>query len=287
MSRNLFLAYVILFLISPVYGQTVPNGNFEGPPFQWSAIVQGGILSIGSSSTVELLEGKDTTLGTGEGRSSARMVNDDKSATLQTRTKFPIDKRPTYFGFLHNYYSHGQGEKGYGRLLLTKLNSSTQEIDTILDEKITLENAVLDWSRISIDLTDKYKSTETPDSAHIEFVVSEGAIITPKTFLMIDDILLIAPTVNTRSSILENQLAFFPNPLSEGKVQIEFNTSYIGPASLLIFDKLGRLVHSTNFEKRASGSFSKAFDLSMLATGSYTATLRMKDQMLSEKLLIN
>jgi len=286
MTKSLLFLCSILFLIGSANAQVVPNGNFEGPPFDWAGSGTGGILTIGGQKSFKLLEDKDTTILSAEGRSSAFMKNDDKVAGLTTRTKFPIDVRPMYFGFLHNYFPHASGEKGHGRLMLTKLNSSTQEIDTILNAIIVLDNVVLDWSRISMDLTDEYLSTETPDSAYLEFMVSSDTISSPESFLTVDDILLIAPTIDVENPILDEELTIFPNPSTGGNIQFEMNSAYVGQVDLTITDINGRVVRIAQFDKNTVGKHSERLDLSTLASGSYTATFDTRNGQVSKMLIV-
>ncbi|MFC2116274.1 Ig-like domain-containing protein [Bacteroidota bacterium] len=93
-------------------------------------------------------------------------------------------------------------------------------------------------------------------------------------------------TVGMESSVLapsidEKPIRIYPNPVSDGKVTIEFDADIDGLASVSIYDISGRICHRSRIENNET-----AIDVSQLKSGLYIIKLSNNNKVISHKLLI-
>lgn len=218
--------------------------------------------------------------------------------------------RDHFFGSVYvteeNYNDHWQLADDYGKFALgdefgmipTEANAApiiTSTVDDYLIQQLGQnETVVMDVNALF----------EDPDGDILEFSVSssssmvhafffgdqlrvradEGfsgtATITLSAFDGIEKVSIsfeVSSTVNVYEKLLDNSLSLFPNPVTNGYLDVSFNENNNGDVYIRIFNLNGQLVDSYNFRKTYS-EFNERLEISHIDNGFYMLEIQFNGE---------
>jgi len=282
MRKSLTLLSIML-CSTLVYSQNIPNGNFEGPPFDWVGEM-GGTTAIGGRAIVSISSETTDTLFAAEGSIFARMVNNSGIGGIQQQ--FAYSSRPKSLRGFCAYLPGDKDEVAAIVVIMTKFNSTTMTADTLLNDSILITKGSYPWKEVAIDLDDKYRMAGNPDTAYIGVFNSVTSVVTSGTFLAVDYLRFseFSSSVNNKTSPF-SQIDIFPNPSRES-TNLSFELLGNEPVYFQIMDMTGKVQKTYLYENHQSGVLHQ-IDLRDLTPGMYICALTTLNGRATERLLVN
>jgi hypothetical protein len=287
------MKYIITLFASALVGfssvgQSVPNGDFSGAPFNWKGGTAGGSLSITGAGSRDIIHGEDTITVESVGPGGFAILRNNPGKYAAVYQEFPYTQRPDFFQLNYNYFAAGVDEIGAAIIRFTKYNTTTMQSDIILLDTILFTETSYPWKLAKLDLTNLYQSSENPDTAYVGFFSSVGATATAGTTLIIDDIDLTSASTSTKDLFtgLSGVPKLSPNPMvSNASISYELNES--SDINIQVFDINGKLVKEVLNENQISGSHSIDFNVSDLKSGFYFVKFSSGDYRFDEKIVVS
>ncbi len=267
------------------FGQLVPNGDFEGGMTNW----QGANTTLVSTVNVTI-SGNTTTLYPAGGAKMAFMQSTTTTAVLIQ--KFAYTQRPNSFRYMFCYLPAGAGELGYGFVRLTKYNTTTSKVDTLLSVGVIMNGASYPWKEAIIELGDKYKKTGNPDTAYVYFTNSGGATHLTGTSLILDNIKFSANNASIKeitdaNRVLVGKPTITPNPVVD-KATINYQINTASDVKIELYDMTGKLIKEIANEKKLNfGIYSAELDASDINPGIYFYKITTGSYSTTEKIIIS
>jgi hypothetical protein len=264
------------------FGQLVPNGDFEAGNASWS----GTNATITDKVTVNLQSGGTEDLLPVSGTKLAFLQNTTTIAVLTQ--KFAYTQRPNSFRFQYCYLPAGQGELGAAFVRLTKYNTTTMKVDTLIGTTgLVFTAGSYPWKEGILELGDKYKMAGNPDTAWVYFITSVSATRLQGTSMVLDNIKFSANSASF--SELNNNIvgtpSVSPNPMSDQAV-INYQINTTSDVKIELYDMTGKMVKELLNEKQNYGKYSTEVDASDLNPGVYFYKISTGAYSTTEKLII-
>ncbi len=138
-------------------------------------------------------------------------------------------------------------------------------------------NTASDWKNIYVDLSD-FAGSENVQIV-IEIISAKG------NNAFVNNVELYASNIITPLELVENTIAIYPNPATNGTVNISFNLSNSQPAQLFVYNSQGSFVS----EKTIPNALNQTFEVTtaQLPNGIYFARIVGKQIDVSRSFLIN
>ena len=273
----------ILFCSTMVSSQNIPNGNFEGPPFDWEGKTD-GTTAIGGRAIVSISSETTDTLLAAEGSIFAYMINNSGIGGLQQQ--FAYSSRPKSLRGFCAYLPGDKDEIAAIVVIMTKYNSTTMSADTLLNDSILITKGSYPWKEVSIDLDDKYRMAGNPDTAFIGVFNSVTSVVTSGTFFAVDFLRFseFSTSINDKPSTF-SQIDIFPNPCQES-TNLSFEFQGNEPVNFEIMDMTGKVQRSYLIDNQQGGILHQ-IDLHDLTPGMYICALTTLNGRATERLLVN
>ena len=116
------------------FGQLVPNGDFETGMTGWKGANAGAVSTVNVT-----ISGNPTILYPAGGAAMAFMQSTTTTSVITQ--KFAYTQRPNSLRYMFCYLPAGAGELGYGIVRLTKYNTTTSKVDTLLSVGVIMNAA--------------------------------------------------------------------------------------------------------------------------------------------------
>lgn len=285
MKKILLTSILALSSALAVNAQNVPNGDFETP-------VSGGVLPgwQALSGTVQQTTTVSVNSQNYVSKSGPRFLllqNTTNVASIRTN-KFAYASRPKTLRFLCTYLPATPATERFGiYVLMTKKNGST--IDTIFNSLYASNpGQIYPWADFTVDLTSNYKSTETPDSAVVQFITSLSSP-TQGSALMVDDVIF--RDWGLAITGVENQFSknvnVYPNPAAnQSTINVNFELNSTSDIKIDLYDMQGRIVKSLPKESLTNGTYNKELNIEGLTSGVYICKVTANNQVQTSKIVI-
>lgn len=262
--KKIFTVLCSTLIGTLAFGQLVPNGDFESGNTKWS----GSNTTIANKVTVNLSSGGQEDLLPVGGSGLAFMQNTTTIAVLTQ--KFAYTQRPNSFRFMYCYLPAGQGELGAGFVRLTKYNSTTMKVDTLVNSGLIFTAGSYPWKEAILDLSDKYKMAGNPDTAWVYFITSVSSTRLQGTSLVLDNVKFSANAASFAelNNNLVGEPAISPNPMND-KAVINYQINTTSDVKIELFDMAGKRVKEILNEKQNYGKYSAEVDATDLTPGIY------------------
>ncbi len=138
-------------------------------------------------------------------------------------------------------------------------------------------NGASDWKNVYVDLSD-FAGSENVQLV-IEVISAQG------NNAFVDNIELYASNIITPLELVKNTITVYPNPASNGTVNISFNLSNSQPAKLLIYDSQGSFV----YDESIPNALNQTFEITtmQLPNGIYFARIVGNQTDISRSFVVN
>jgi len=138
-------------------------------------------------------------------------------------------------------------------------------------------NSTSDWKNIYIDLSDFARSENV--QIVIEIISAQG------NNAFVDNVELFASNIINPIELVENTITVYPNPATNGTVNISVNLNRSQPAKLFVYNSQGSFV----YEKTIPNALNQTFEITtiQLPNGIYFARIVGSDIDMSRSFLIN
>jgi len=210
----------------------------------------------------------------------------DLISGLPSGAQFPLGTTTTTYT-----YTDADGNIGSCTFEVTVLTQLTVQLDTILDDKGglniggvqisvggSLSPYTFEWFRNNVLLpNDINEDLDSIGNGSYTVIITDEVGCTATAGPFVVDSL-----VNITTPDWGNGLLIVPNPTS-GQLSVIFPTQMSEDVYFSTFDMTGRLV----FQQMVEAPQQMDFDLSNLADGMYTILIRVKDQVLARKIVVN
>lgn len=264
------------------FGQLVPNGDFEAGNAKWS----GTNTTIADKVTVSNPSGGTEDLLPVSGTKLAFMQNTTTIAVLTQ--KFAYNQRPKSFRFQYCYLPAGQGELGGAFVRLTKYNSATNKVDTLIRTTgLVFTGGSYPWKEAILELGDKYIGAGNPDTAYVYFITSFSNVRLQGTSMILDNIKFSAnsATFSELNNNIVGTPSISPNPMNE-KAVINYQINTTSDVKIELYDMTGKMVKELLNEKQNYGKYSTEVDATDLNPGIYFYKISTGAYSTTEKLII-
>ena len=282
--KKVFTILFSVFVASTSYGQMVPNGGFE----------TNGVWSGSNATYISSLK-----VTTQTGSEQLNPVNDSKFGFLQSTSstafiaqKFAFSTRPNSFRYMYYYLPAGAGEVALGLVRLTKYNTTTQKVDTLLNTGVIMNAGSYPWKEVIIELSDKYKMAGNPDTAYVLFSNSAGSTHLAGTALTLDNIKFSANSASTKeiadaNRILVGKPSISPNPVNtNATITYQINTAT--DVKIELYDMAGKMIKEIANEKSLNfGTYTAQLDASNVNPGIYFYKISTGSYSTTEKIIIS
>jgi len=268
------------------FGQMVPNGDFEGGATAW----QGSNTNLVNSVTINLQGG---------GTEQLMPVGGQKLAILQSTTttafliqKFAFTQRPNSFRFMFCYLPAGAGEVGAAFVRLTKYNTTTMKVDTLLNSGVIINAASYPWKEAILELGDKYKMAGNPDTAYVAFFNSASTTHLQGTSLVLDNVKFSANSASTKelvnaNNVLVGKPSVSPNPVRDNAT-ISYQVNTACDVKIELFDMTGKLIKQIANEKKLNfGNYTADLNVENITPGVYFYKVTAGTYTATEKIVIS
>lgn len=301
MKRNLLLTLVFAFVAcTGAFAQAIPNGDFEN----WTTdsalridnwTIASGRLTRYTSVNITTSQGQQTVNPpSGQYFVGLQPVVASGQAYPGVLTQgFPTTARPKYFQGNFMYIVGSSNVETFGlTVALTKWDTTTQKRVVIGSYSQNLKGggngSVYPFAKVQATLN--YTSTETPDSAFVQFYSFRGVTtVSPNTTLFIDKVEFTDVQLPTSVEEVKNivgMVSNYPNPFSNTTtIAYELRTS--GQVSLKVYDISGREVSTLVNTTQGAGKHQAEFNGSDLSEGVYIYQLRAGDAVSTGKMIIS
>ncbi|MCB9251753.1 MAG: T9SS type A sorting domain-containing protein [Flavobacteriales bacterium] len=280
--KKIFTVLCSILIGTGAFAQMVPNGGFEDGATEW----KGNNAQIIDKVTVNLSSG---------GQEVILPVNGTKMAFLQNTTtvasisqKFAYSQRPNSFRFMYNYLPAGQGEAAAAIVRLTKYNTTTMSVDTLISVAFVFPSASYPWKEAILELSDKYKITGNPDTAYISFITSVSTVRLQGTSMILDNVKFSENSATAKE--LNNNLVgapeISPNPVSD-KATIRYQINTTSDVKVELYDMSGKMVKEILNEKQNYGTYTAEVDVEGLTPGIYYYKVSTGSYSETNKLIIS
>jgi hypothetical protein len=284
MLKNLTL-FLLMIASSVSYSQMIPNGDFEGPPFEWKGS-SGGSTSIGGIAIVPKAGGGNDTILPFEGNGMGKLSSTSTSGSLSQT--FAFSGRPDTYRFMYNYIPKGD-DVGRAILILTKYNSGNSSRDTLIHDSLDIDTAFYpDWKEAVMDLRSRYKMSGDADTGFVQFISSATEDINENTTLTLDNIRFAAfsSSVDELTIELISSPQILPNPVA-GNATLNYELRRPSDATIQIMDINGKTLITLNRDNLFSGSHSEDIDTRELANGIYICNIKAGSSMARTKFVVS
>lgn len=266
--------------------ELVPNGSFENITNNqidnWDVLA--GTVSVRNDITVTANGVQETQLPT-FGNNMLFMQNSTNVPVIATK-RFAYNQRPKSLVSQIMYLPQNGNERYLFYVLLSKWDADSSKRDTILSATIQGGNSVYPWSRLIVDISSLYTSTDNPDSAYVLIApsINNGAA-TQNTALVVDDVKLVNYTASQEEidNHFVGEVTLAPNPMtSTSTIKYKINTKT--NVNIDLYDITGKHVKQVLNEDQNYGEYSVNLDRGTLPagvyfckiqTGSYTKTIKL------------
>lgn len=245
------------------YSQLIPNGDFEGPPFDWKG-TGGGNASLSSSEDLTLSDNSEVTLTAFAGTFYGEVINTSSIAGMWQKT--PFTGRPASLRFAYTYVPKGDGDAGGVIVYFTKYNTSTSQVDTILGDTAIFEAEQYPWQEYTLDLEDKYQNSDSPDSMYFLFTASLFSSFNQGTLLAVDNIRFSNHSAAVNKNTKPATTFVSPNPATS-EINVKVDAKQIG-TSYIVYNQYGKKVKTGVLR-----NMSNTIDVSNLSKGVYLFNL--------------
>lgn len=303
MKRNLLLTLVFAFVAcTGAFAQAIPNGDFEN----WSTDSAGLHIDNWTLGSGKLTRYTSLNVNTQQGQQTvnppsgqyfiglqAAVVNNQAYPGFLTQG-FATTLRPKYFQANVMYLVGSSNQEAFGlTVALTKWDSATQKRVVIGSYSNNLKGGasngtVFPFAKVQVELS--YTSTETPDSAFVQFFSFRGVqTVSPNTALFVDKAEFTDTKLPTGIEEVKNivgTVSNYPNPFSNSTT-IAYELRNSGQVSLKVYDISGREVSTLVNVAQGAGKHQVEFNGSSLSEGVYIYQLRAGDAVSTGKMIIS
>ncbi len=285
MKKILLTSIIALSSAFAVNAQSVPNGNFETPVS--NGILPGWQALAGTVQQTTTVTVNQQPYVSASGPRFLLLQNTTTIASVRTN-KFALSSRPKTLRFLCTYLPVTTATERLGvYILMTKKNGAA--IDTIFNSLYqSSAGQIYPWANFTVDLTANYKSTETPDSAVVQFITS---LTTPTqgSALMVDDVVF--RDWGLAITGVENQFSkgvnVYPNPVAnQSSVNVNFELNSTSDIKIDLYDMQGRIVKSLPKESLTNGAYNKELNIEGLTSGIYICKVTANNQVQTTKIVV-
>lgn len=286
--KKILLSISALFISAVSFAQLLPNGDFETPIANnqlpgW--LVLGGNVTQRTSLTVNTQSGQQT-LVSASGPRFITVSNTTAVGAIQA-IKYPMASRPKSLRFLTCYFPVNAAERFGIAVLMTKYNGTTT--DTVMNTIFASNTGTLyPWTNFSIDLTNSYDTTLTPDSAMVLFITSVAGA-QANTTLALDDVKFssYATAITGVQDAFSTELSVYPNPAASGtSVNVSYQLNSTANVSVELYDMQGRLVQTVVNESETYGNYTHSINTEGLPKGVYICKVKTDNQVRTSKVVI-
>jgi hypothetical protein len=282
LKKSIGLLCLVFFLASNAFSQLMPNGDFEGPPFDWRGL-QGGIMSLTTTQKVDLAGGKTDSLKAFAGNWYAFVKNSSTKGGLWQ--KYPMTQRPASFRLAYSYVPQGDGDRGGVIIHFTKFNTTTQLRDTILADTLIFNAEQFPWKETGIDLVNSYRGAESPDSVFVLFVPSVFNTINVGSMLAVDNVGFSEYTLGTEDVQMSFAATVSPNPASS-TITVSIDKSSNAKWDIDLMDAMGKKVDTSRTNIQRGIVQSTEFDVAELPRGVYYIRMGNGDMVQTKKVVL-
>lgn len=282
--KKIFTILFSVFVASTSYGQLVPNGGFETNGV-WSGLNATYVSSV--------------KITTQSGSEQLNPVNDAKFGFLQSTNstafiaqKFAYSQRPNSFRYMYCYLPAGAGEVALALVRLTKYNTTTQKVDTLLNVAIGMNAGSYPWKEVIVELSDKYKIAGNPDTAYVLFSNSAGSTHLQGTTLTLDNIKFSANSASTKeiadaNRVLVGKSTISPNPVNtNATISYQINTK--SDVKIELYDMTGKMIKEIANEKELNfGKYTAELDVNDIDAGIYFYKITTGSYSTTEKIIVS
>lgn len=284
--KKIFTLFCSTMIGTLAFGQMVPNGDFEGGATAWL----GTNTNIVNSVTINKQGGGTEQLMPVGGKNLAILQNTTTTATLVQ--KFAFTQRPNSFRFMFCYLPAGAGELGASFVRLTKYNTTTMKVDTLINAGVVINAASYPWKEAILDLSDKYKMAGNPDTAYIVFYSSVSATRLQGTSLVLDNVKFSANSASIQdvvnaNNVLVGKPKVSPNPVKDNAT-INYQVNTACDVKIELFDMTGKLIKEIANEKKANfGNYTANLNVENITPGVYFYKVTAGTYTATEKIVIS
>ena len=293
---SLFSMLFFIFICNGVWGQSVPNGDFENwdkyttyeNPRFWKT-------PNDLTATIDVFTVLKESSNIHSGDYSARL--ESKSFMTMTIPGFmtlgdfsfemttmdyeifggiPFSDRPAFLSGYHKY-APSTGDSLFISVILFKYDTVNKKQDTIGFGYKLDGNSVSSWSAFSIPI--QYLSSETPDSMNIVILSSASMSAPAGTILLIDSLHFGNTPLSLEDDLSINKIYIYPNPAHE-RLCIEADV----PIEAVEVYSITAVHISTYFPKESNKII---IDCSNYRAGLYLIRLRSEGLWYEKKVIIN